>query len=76
MYGNFPARNAVHTPFLLLYAWFWPTLQMHNWVTTVRHTTYARQQSQNYGKAFWELQCVYMCVCVMCGAVALPQAKR
>jgi hypothetical protein len=28
MYSNFPAKNAVYTPFIRMYIWFWPTLNI------------------------------------------------
>jgi len=28
MYGDFPAKNTVYTPYLPMNVWFWPTL--HN----------------------------------------------
>jgi len=29
MYGIFPAKNAVHTPYIHLCVWFWPTLLLN-----------------------------------------------
>jgi len=26
MYGDFPVKNTVHTPYIRMYVWFWPTL--------------------------------------------------
>ena len=29
MYGDFPAKITVHTPYIPINVWFWPTLGMH-----------------------------------------------
>ena len=26
MYGDFPAKNTVYTPYICMYVWFWPSL--------------------------------------------------
>jgi len=28
MYGDFPAKNTVYTPYIPINVWFWPTLDM------------------------------------------------
>jgi hypothetical protein len=30
MYGDFPAKNTVDTPYIPMNVWFWPTLSMWN----------------------------------------------
>ena len=41
MYGDFPAKNTVYTPYIRMYVWFWPTLimclQLHVCVCLYHH---------------------------------------
>ena len=38
MYGDFPAKNTVYTPYIPINVWFWPTLHIgrdRRWVIPV-----------------------------------------
>ena len=45
MYGDFPAKNTVYTPYVPINVWFWPTLQkgsMKLWVVLTCRGMYFR----------------------------------
>jgi len=63
MYGDFPAKNTVCTPYIPIHVWFWPTLQTSNgWLIGHKKTEQVMME---------RVQC-----CYSAGSVSMPAAQQ